>query len=174
MCCAFSALACREWKGTTDADRQSEGKQFLAEGRTVGVFRQLEYFVALAREQHFAKAAQVRFVSQPALSEAIRKLEHELDVPLVNRGRAFEGLTPEGERLVIWARGILADHDALKQEVVAMRSGLEGQLRLAVIPAAAKRRRDPGYAEGIRLATSYLVAVRTTGLSSSAISPLPL
>lgn len=100
------------------------------------LFRQLEYFVALAREQHFAKAAAVCYVSQPALSEAIRKLEHELGVPMVNRGRAFEGLTPEGERLVVWARRILADHDALKQEVTAMRTGLEGQLRLAVIPAA--------------------------------------
>jgi DNA-binding transcriptional LysR family regulator len=100
------------------------------------LFRQLEYFVALAREQHFAKAASECYVSQPALSEAIRKLEHELGVPLVNRGRAFEGLTPEGERLVVWARRIMADHDALKQEVAAMRSGLEGRLRLAVIPAA--------------------------------------
>jgi DNA-binding transcriptional LysR family regulator len=100
------------------------------------LFRQLEYFVALAREQHFARAAAVCYVSQPALSEAIRKLEHELGVPMVNRGRAFEGLTPEGERLVIWARRILADHDALKQEVAAMRSGLEGRLRLAVIPTA--------------------------------------
>jgi DNA-binding transcriptional LysR family regulator len=100
------------------------------------LFRQLEYFVALAREQHFARAAAVCYVSQPALSEAIRKLEHELGVPLVNRGRAFEGLTPEGERLVIWARRILADHDALKHEVAAMQSGLEGRLRLAVIPAA--------------------------------------
>lgn len=100
------------------------------------MFRQLEYFVVLAREKHFARAAAACFVSQPALSEAIRKLEQELNVPLVNRGHAFEGLTPEGERLVLWARRILADHDALKHEVSAIRSGLEGQLRLGVIPAA--------------------------------------
>lgn len=100
------------------------------------LFRQLEYFVTLAREKHFARAAAACYVSQPALSEAIRKLEHELDVPLVHRGHAFEGLTPEGERLVLWARRILADHDALKHEVSAIRSGLEGQLRLGVIPAA--------------------------------------
>ncbi|ORX02395.1 LysR family transcriptional regulator [Mycolicibacillus trivialis] len=101
------------------------------------LFRQLEYFVALARERHFARAAQACHVSQPALSEAIRKLENELKVPLVRRGQKFEGLTPEGERLVLWARRILADHDALKQEVVALRSGLTGRLRLGVIPAAA-------------------------------------
>jgi DNA-binding transcriptional LysR family regulator len=100
------------------------------------LFRQLEYFVALAREQHFARAAAACYVSQPALSEAIRKLEREMDVPLVRRGRAFQGLTPEGERLVLWARRILADHEALKQEVTAMKSGLAGQLRLGLIAAA--------------------------------------
>ncbi|MET9490782.1 LysR family transcriptional regulator [Nocardia sp. NPDC006630] len=101
------------------------------------LFRQLEYFVALARERHFARAAAACYVSQPALSEAIRKLEQELKVPLVQRGRTFEGLTPEGDRLVLWARRILADHDALKQEVVALQTGLTGELRLGVIPAAA-------------------------------------
>src|SRR5215510_12751683 len=100
------------------------------------LFRQLEYFVALAREQHFARAAAACHVSQPALSEAIRKLEQELDVPLVHRGRAFEGLTPEGERLVRWARRILADHEALKHEVIALKSGVSGQLRLGIIAAA--------------------------------------
>ncbi|MFP5021649.1 LysR family transcriptional regulator [Pseudonocardia phyllosphaerae] len=100
------------------------------------LFRQLEYFVALARERHFARAAQACHVSQPALSEAIRKLEHELKVPLVRRGHRFDGLTPEGERLVRWARRILADHDSLKQEVAALKDGLTGQLRLGVIPAA--------------------------------------
>ncbi len=100
------------------------------------LFRQLEYFVALARERHFARAAAACYVSQPALSEAIRKLERELNVPLVQRGHAFEGLTPEGERLVLWARRILADQDALKLEVAALQSGLTGQLRLGVVPAA--------------------------------------
>jgi DNA-binding transcriptional LysR family regulator len=100
------------------------------------LFRQLEYFVALARERHFARAASACYVSQPALSEAIRKLEQELKVPLVRRGQKFEGLTPEGERLVHWARRILADHDALKQEVTALQTGLTGELRLGVIPAA--------------------------------------
>lgn len=101
------------------------------------LFRQLEYFVALARERHFAHAADACHVSQPALSEAIRKLEHELKVPLVRRGQKFEGLTPEGERLVHWARRILADCDALKLEVTALQTGLVGELRLGVVPNAA-------------------------------------
>lgn len=100
------------------------------------LFRQLEYLVALSRERHFARAAQACYVSQPALSEAIRKLEADLDVPLVHRGRKFEGLTPEGERIVVWAQRILADRDALKDEVDAMRAGLSGRLRIGSVPTA--------------------------------------
>ena len=60
------------------------------------LFRQLEYLVALSRERHFTRAAEACAVSQPALSEAIRKLEIELDLPLIVRGHKFEGLTAEG------------------------------------------------------------------------------
>ncbi|MEU8687761.1 LysR family transcriptional regulator [Streptomyces sp. NPDC048665] len=100
------------------------------------LFRQLEYLVALSRERHFARAAQACYVSQPALSEALRKLEEELDVPLVRRGRKYEGLTPEGERIVVWAQRILADRDALKDEVDALRGGLTGRIRIGSVPTA--------------------------------------
>ncbi|MFF2775385.1 LysR family transcriptional regulator [Streptomyces sp. NPDC058052] len=100
------------------------------------LFRQLEYLVALARERHFARAAQSCYVSQPALSEAIRKLEDELGVSLVRRGRSYEGLTPEGERIVVRAQRILADRDALKSEVDALRTGLSGRLRIGAVPTA--------------------------------------
>ncbi|MFB7655975.1 MULTISPECIES: LysR family transcriptional regulator [unclassified Streptomyces] len=100
------------------------------------LFRQLEYLVALSRERHFAHAAQACHVSQPALSEAIRKLEEELDVPLVRRTRKYEGLTPEGERIVVWAQRILADRDALRDEVGALRTGLSGTLRIGSVPTA--------------------------------------
>jgi DNA-binding transcriptional LysR family regulator len=100
------------------------------------LFRQLEYFVAVAQERHFARAAEKCYVSQPALSAAISKLERELDVTLINRGHSFEGLTPEGDRLVVWAKRILAEHDAFKSEVHAVRSGITGTLRLGAVPAA--------------------------------------
>ncbi|SON59575.1 putative hydrogen peroxide-inducible genes activator [Mycobacterium simulans] len=100
------------------------------------LFRQLEYFVAVAQERHFARAAEKCYVSQPALSSAIAKLERELNVTLINRGRSFEGLTPEGERLVVWAKRILAEHDAFKAEVDAVRSGITGTLRLGTVPTA--------------------------------------
>ena len=100
------------------------------------LFRQLEYFVAVAQERHFARAAEKCYVSQPALSASIAKLERELNVTLINRGHSFEGLTPEGERLVVWAKRILAEHDAFKAEVHAVRSGITGTLRLGTVPTA--------------------------------------
>ena len=100
------------------------------------LFRQLEYFVAVAQERHFARAAEKCYVSQPALSAAIAKLERELNVTLINRGHSFEGLTPEGERLVVWAKRILAEHDSFKAEVHAVRSGITGTLRLGTVPTA--------------------------------------
>ncbi|MPY47872.1 LysR family transcriptional regulator [Streptomyces acidicola] len=100
------------------------------------LLRQLEYLVALARERHFARAAAACYVSQPSLSAAIRRLEHELDVPIVRRGRRYEGLTPEGEVVLAWAHRILAEGDALRQELSALRGGLTGTLRLGVVPTA--------------------------------------
>ncbi|MGD9621911.1 MAG: LysR family transcriptional regulator [Mycolicibacterium sp.] len=98
------------------------------------LIRQLEYFVAVARERHFGRAADACYVSQPALSTALAKLERELDLTLINRGQNFEGLTTEGERLAIWAKRLLADHDGLKAEAAALRSGLTGTLRIGTGP----------------------------------------
>jgi len=99
------------------------------------LFTQLEYFVAVAREQHFGRAAAASFVSASALSESIRKLEAELGVPLVRRGRAFQGLTPEGEAVLVWARRMIADHRALKDEVNSAAGRLAGVVRVGVIPS---------------------------------------
>lgn len=100
------------------------------------MLRQLEYLVALARERHFARAAEACHVSQPSLSAAISKLERELGVPIVHRGRRFEGLTPEGERVLLWAHRMLADRDALRQDLSRMRESLSGVLRIGAIPTA--------------------------------------
>ncbi|MGW2048365.1 LysR family transcriptional regulator [Streptomyces sp. NPDC001858] len=100
------------------------------------LLRQLEYLVALARERHFVRAAAACYVSQPSLSAAIRRLEHELGVPIVRRGRRYEGLTPEGEVVLAWAHRILAERDGLRQELSALRDGLAGTLRLGVVPTA--------------------------------------
>ena len=98
--------------------------------------RQLEYLDALDREKHFGRAALACHVSQPALSSAIRNLERELGVPLVNRGRRFQGVTPEGRRVLDWARRVLRDVHGLEQEASRLRGGLEGTLHLGAIPTA--------------------------------------
>ncbi|MGW2821366.1 LysR family transcriptional regulator [Streptomyces sp. NPDC001443] len=100
------------------------------------LLRQPEYLVALARERHFARAAAACHVSQPSLSAAISRLEHELGVPVVRRGRRYEGLTLEGEVVLARAHRILAERDALHQELSMLRGGLAGTLRLAVVPTA--------------------------------------
>jgi DNA-binding transcriptional LysR family regulator len=97
-------------------------------------FRQLEYLVTLARERHFARAAESCHVSQPALSAAIRRLEEELGVSIVERGQKFVGFTDEGQRILGWARQTLAAWDGLKQEASISRASLSGALRVGAIP----------------------------------------
>ena len=100
------------------------------------VIQHLAYLAALAREGHFGRAAASCHVSQPTLSAGIRRLEAEFGVSLVPRGQRFEGLTPEGERVLVWAHQILSDVDGMRQEVDAMRAGLTGRLRLGAIPTS--------------------------------------
>jgi len=100
------------------------------------LLRQLEYLSALARERHFGRAAAACQVSQPTLSEAIRRLEAELGVQVVRRGRRFEGFTLEGERAVAWAQRIVADSAALRGDLSSMRAGLTGTVRIGAIPTA--------------------------------------
>ncbi|MBE3639837.1 LysR family transcriptional regulator [Mangrovicoccus algicola] len=96
----------------------------------------LEMFLALVRERHFGHAAQRLGVTQPSLSAGIKQLEGQLGVQLVKRGARYHGLTPEGERVLIWARRMVGDARALKAEMQVRRKGLSGELRLAAIPTA--------------------------------------
>ena len=94
----------------------------------------LEFLLALAREQHFGRAAEACGVSQPTLSAGIKQLEEQLGVLLVQRGSRFRAFTPEGERTLDWARRIVGDSRALKSEIDALRHGLSGHLKIAAIP----------------------------------------
>ncbi len=96
----------------------------------------LEFFIALARAEHFGRAAEECGVSQPSLSAAIRQLEDQLGVVLVVRAARFQGLTPEGQRVLEWARRIVGDTRTMREEMRAARKGLAGHVRLAVIPTA--------------------------------------
>jgi DNA-binding transcriptional LysR family regulator len=96
----------------------------------------LQFFLTLAREQHFGRAAEECGITQPTLSAAIRQLENELGVMLVNRGSRYKGLTPEGQRVLEWARRIVDDARTMKEEMRAARTGLSGHVRIAAIPTA--------------------------------------
>jgi DNA-binding transcriptional LysR family regulator len=101
--------------------------------------RQLQYLVALAREKHFTRAASACNVTQPTLSGRIRELELELGVPIVKRGQRYQGLTPEGERVLKWAQLILNTWSAMRQELAQLATsdfGLSGRLALGGIPSA--------------------------------------
>jgi DNA-binding transcriptional LysR family regulator len=100
------------------------------------LLRELEYLAALAHERHFARTAAACHVSQPS---AVGR-----DPPPRTRPRrthraarpALRRADPEGERVLLWAHRILAEADALRQDLSAMQGGLTGTLRLAAIPTA--------------------------------------
>jgi DNA-binding transcriptional LysR family regulator len=96
----------------------------------------LEYLIALAREEHFGRAADACGVTQPTLSAGIKQLEETLGVLLVQRGSRFIGFTPEGQRTLDWARRIVGDSRAMRQEIAALKKGLNGRLKIAAIPTA--------------------------------------
>lgn len=96
----------------------------------------LEYLIVLAREQNFRRAAEVCGVAQPTLSAALKSLEETLGALLIRRTSRYQGLTPEGERVLEWARRLVGDARTMRDEVRSFRQGLTGSLRLAVIPTA--------------------------------------
>ncbi len=98
--------------------------------------RDLQLLTALARHQHFAKAAKDCGMSQPAFSMRIRNLEEKLGLSIVRRGNRYQGLTGEGEMIVRRARSILDDAKALDQEIAASRGEVTGTLVLGVVPTA--------------------------------------
>lgn len=96
----------------------------------------LEFILALAREKHFGRAAETCGVTQPTLSAGVKQLEEQMGVLLVNRGSRFQGFTPEGQRVLEWARRIVGDSRTMREEINSLRHGLSGRLRLAAIPTA--------------------------------------
>ena len=96
----------------------------------------LGFLLALSREKHFGRAAEACGVTQPTLSAGINQLETTMGVLLVRRSAKFGGFTPEGERVLEWARRIVSDTRAMRDEVKSLRQGLSGHLRLAVVPTA--------------------------------------
>ncbi len=96
----------------------------------------VRYFVVLARERHFARAAAACGVSQPTLSAGIVTLEQSLGRRLVARDRRFIGLTDHGAAILPWAEQVLGSVRGLEHASEALSVALQGEFRLAVIPAA--------------------------------------
>ena len=98
--------------------------------------KHLSYLTALARERHFGRAAEACNISQPALSAALRQLEAELGVQIVERAQRFKGFTPEGQLVLDWAQRLVHDFDGLRQDLTVLKRALAGRIRFGVIPAA--------------------------------------
>lgn len=92
--------------------------------------RQLEYFLAVARELHFTRAAETLHIAQPALSQHIRKLERQLGLALFERDRHRVQITPAGAALRDHAQRILSDVSAVDEEMHGWAGGVRGRIRV--------------------------------------------
>lgn len=98
--------------------------------------RQLRYFVAVAEELHFRRAAERLHMSQPPLSLQIRLLEEELDCPLLRRTRRSVVLTPAGRAFLEDARSVLADVAVAAVRARRVHAGQTGVLRISFVGSA--------------------------------------
>ncbi len=98
---------------------------------------ELRYLVAVAQERNFGRAASKCFVSQPALSVAIQKLEEELATLVFERGGSEVTVTPVGERIVEQAQRVLEETLRIREIAQAGRNQLVGTLKLGVIHTVA-------------------------------------
>lgn len=101
----------------------------------MNLFTSLRYVTALHEHRHFGRAAQACYITQPALSNALRALEEEFGTAIVKRGRAFEGFTAEGELIYQAAQRILHEHQLLKQELQSAANQPRGELRIGAVPS---------------------------------------
>jgi DNA-binding transcriptional LysR family regulator len=98
--------------------------------------RQLRYFVTVAEELHFGRAAARLHMTQPPLSQAIAALEDLLGAPLFLRNRRTVALSPAGSALLPEARRLLAEADTLPALVRRAAAGEAGRLAIAFITSA--------------------------------------
>jgi LysR family hydrogen peroxide-inducible transcriptional activator len=104
-------------------------------------FNELRYIVAVAQERNFGRAAQHCFISQPALSVAIQKLEEELGTQIFERGKNEVTVTPVGERIVEQAQKVLEEAASIRDIAQAGRNQLVGLFRLGAKQRASFRGR---------------------------------
>lgn len=98
--------------------------------------RQLKYFVTLAEELHFRKAAEKLFIVQPALSRQIKQLEEELGITLFKRTKRTVQLTESGKFLYQETQDIFSRLNQLKSKVREIENGTTGKIRVGYVPSA--------------------------------------
>ena len=96
----------------------------------------LRYLVALDEHKHFGRAALACHITQPALSNALRALEQEFGTTIINRGRVFVGLTPEGERVLATAQRMMHERELLQQDLRSVASKPVGNIVIGAVPTA--------------------------------------
>jgi LysR family hydrogen peroxide-inducible transcriptional activator len=99
--------------------------------------RDLKYIIAVAKEQHFAKAAELSNVSQPALSMQIKKLEDELEVQIFERSQKNFLVTEAGKQIINKAEEVLQKIDDLRKLAKNSRNPFGGELRIGAFPTLA-------------------------------------
>src|SRR5271156_1165730 len=147
--------------------------------------QQLRYFCAIADTGSFTRAAQQTHVSQPSLSQQIRKLEDELGARLIDRlGRAVQ-LTELGREFLPHARAVLRDLEAARSDVVQRKTSTNGPISVGVIPtiapyflppilAAFSRRYPEARVTVVEEITPLLLERLRAGTIDVAIAALPL
>jgi DNA-binding transcriptional LysR family regulator len=98
--------------------------------------RLLRYWVAVAEERNITRAAERLHISQPALSAAIKQLEAQLGVALLDRSDRVLGVTDAGELLLVEGRSLLGEADRVADAVRARAGSAVGRLRLGMTPTA--------------------------------------
>lgn len=100
-------------------------------------FHQLRYFVEVARQKNFSRAARACHVAQPSLSQQLKKLENELGQPLFRRGRKGAELTDFGRACLPQAHRILSAAHEMTEQAATESKELAGRVRLGAIPTVA-------------------------------------
>jgi DNA-binding transcriptional LysR family regulator len=147
--------------------------------------RQLRYFVAVAEELHFRRAAARLHMSQPPLSHQIRLLEEELGCELLSRTRRRVEMTPAGEAFLRDARAVLGDLDRAGRNARRIHDGQTGLLRvsfagsalLSLVPRVVQRLGALHPEIDIELrerSTSDQVRALAAGVTDLGLAPIPV
>jgi DNA-binding transcriptional LysR family regulator len=145
--------------------------------------RHLRYFLAVAEELHFGRAAASLGIAQPPLSQQIRKLEEELGVELFHRSKRRVELSPAGEAMVPFARQALADTSAgieaarraARGEIGTLSVGFIESAARTLVPSAVRRFRAAHPEVGLRLrelaVEDQLAGLRARSLDIAIVRP---